>query len=100
MRETKKTLNADETGSWLVRTRTSSYLLNLDTMLGTRNPVSDDGLWKAADLREDGQPWTILEIAYCEVGKPLVLLAAGIADDPSTVTLRKSTPVTSIESLN
>lgn len=90
-------LPQDATGTYVVRTKTSCYLLDLDQRKAVRCPGLGpvDG-WDIAQLRKDGTDVTLVEWRV-KVGERMVLVLSGVAEDPEVYTLRQTTPVVSIE---
>lgn len=92
-----ETLPSDATGSWLVTTETSSYLLDLDAQTATRYPgtgTGNDMDHLVADLRRDADAIPLLGVT-CTVGK-LMVLALDLRGD-GVLTARLTTAVTRIE---
>lgn len=88
-------------GTWVVKTRSAAYLLDLDEKLAVRKPNSEpEENYQSADLRKDGEAWQVEEVVTCEVGSPMKVYASGINDDPQVKTLRLTTPVISIEKVS
>lgn len=84
------------TGRWVVRTRSSAYLVDLDAALAARFPGTHapaDVL--VADLRRDGDDVPLLALV-ATVGEPMCLVLA-IRDD-GVPTVRRTTTVVAIES--
>lgn len=90
-------LPEDATGTYVVRTKTSCYLLDLDERKAIRypGPGPSDG-FDVAQLRKDGMDVTVVEWRV-KVGEPMLLLLHGVADDRQVYTTRRTTPVVSIE---
>lgn len=90
-------LPKDATGTYVVRTKTSCYLLDLDERKAVRCPgrkAIDE--WDVAQLRKDGTDVTLVDWSV-KVGERMLLLLHGVADDPEVYTQRRTTPVVSIE---
>lgn len=86
------TLNNATSGTYIVRTEASSYLLDLDAKKGLRIPGQD-----AAELRRDNQWFLVHKVMDCTVGNPMVLLCSEINERSDVFTTRRSTIVTKIE---
>jgi len=87
------------TGSWLVRTQTSSYLLDLDARTATRIPGDEDvvgDVWETVRLRSDAVPLPLISLIRCNVGESMRMVI-DVVGDGVTATLRDTTPVISIE---
>ena len=83
------------TGGWVVRTRSSGYLIDLDAAVAARFPATHapvDVL--IAQLRRDGDDILLLALAAA-VGEPMCLVLA-IRDD-GVPTVRRTTTVVAIE---
>lgn len=90
------TLPGDATGSWLVTTESSSYLLDLTGRTATRYPGagSDTVSTSIAGLRRDADAIPLLGVT-CTVGKPMVLTLDLRGDD--ILTVRMTTIVRNLE---
>ncbi len=83
------------TGRWVVRTRSSAYLVDFDASVAARFPgthTSADVL--VAELRRDGDDIPLLALAAA-VGEPMCLVLAIRGDGVPTV--RRTTTVVAIE---
>ena len=87
------------TGAWLVRTQTSSYLLDMDGRIAIRIPsenTPEGSEWNVAHLRSDADPLPLLALIRCNVGDRMRLLLDVVGDGEIT-TIRDTTPVVSVE---
>ena len=90
------------TGTWLVRTQTSSYLLDMNERTAIRIPREDmpeEGEWNVAHLRSDAEPLPLLAVVRCNVGDRMRLLLNVVGNDEIN-TIRDTTPVVSVERVN
>lgn len=87
-------------GRYLVRTRTSTYVLDLDERTLTRHPdgaTATDSEYIAADMRKDGRAVPLRALLQCAVGVQLVTVIDVRGDGVDTV--RMSTEVISIDAV-
>jgi hypothetical protein len=95
----------DDTGRWQITTQTSIYVLDLDQRSTIRFPgaAGDQGIdpqvraaYPVSVLEDDRQPRPIWLLVQCRVGDPMYLYTDV---DPTSVTLRGTTPVREIRRL-
>ncbi|WP_207455465.1 hypothetical protein [Desertivibrio insolitus] len=85
--------------SFRVRTASgATYELDLRAQTARRLRWDGERLEMPSDgLRHDGEVLPLLRFERCRVGEHLVLLLAGVSDDPRIMfTVRRTTPVVSI----
>lgn len=97
MTDPTKSLMDIASGCYRVTTRSSTYEIDLDSMVVGRLPRTGDPI--GALLRRDERPVMLLSIYECTVGRPMLLLVdLGIPGVDSTI--RRSTEVTTIEPID
>lgn len=82
--EDRDELTDHDTGSWVVHTENSRYLIDLDSRTCTRLPGLTGNAW---DLRRDGDELPLLRIDQCRFGEPGALLLDLRGDGISTLRL-------------
>jgi hypothetical protein len=92
------TLMDQARGAYLVRTTSSRYLISLDLNIVRRHPV-DAAPTEVAALRHDHDQIALLAVYECTVGMPM-LLVIDLHLPFVPFTLRRSTPVVSIDRLS
>lgn len=86
-----KSLNTDSSGVYTVTTgHGTKYIIDLDSMKGMRIPGPGRNAMRA------DENWFSISSIECNIGYPMMLFCAGIADD-DIYTWRLSTPVTLID---
>jgi hypothetical protein len=90
-------LSGRTTGAYRVMTTSAIYLLDLDRMTVTRNPLQGDVTLRR--LRQDSNPVNLIAVVVCNTLEPMVLdIDLGVPG--VTLTRRTSTVVASIDPLS
>ncbi|WP_182111668.1 hypothetical protein [Actinotalea sp. JY-7876] len=86
-------------GTYLVRTLTAAYVVDLDAATLERHPAVSAPLQfpAPADLRRDHEPVTLAAVLDCRIGASMTVLI--VLGDPATapLTVRQTTAVQAIE---
>jgi hypothetical protein len=89
-----QTLMDTATGSYVVTTQSSTYVVDLDAMVVSRSPGQHT--WVVTTMRKDGAELPLLFLDDCTVGRPLTMIV-DLEIPGCPWTLRAATAVQSIQ---